>query len=258
MPNTPIPSPSQTGFRIRKSSDSGMMYQNRGTLTDPIVGGMMTRHPFSTSSSPLQQQGNRSGLEMHAMPPPQSNMGASNESYDSMGMNWPSYQQRSDPRLPSTAGPYETSFSFPSTAQRHNYQTHSRNHSDPRQGDPNASFTGTHLPPIMQNPLLNSFPSPGDAHVQPADPNAIPPLSHMDETSYRGGGNNNEAMHHGLLEHNNNMRIMGGGVPYHSSTLAHDPRGGNDASDQFNNVPMGSNFNAAYLPSAFEQWHTLT
>ncbi|KAM3583254.1 Global transcription regulator sge1 [Umbelopsis sp. WA50703] len=258
MPNTPIPSPSQTGFRIRKSSDSGMMYQNRGTLTDPIVGGVMTRHPFSTSSSPLQQQGNRSGLEMHAMPPPQSNMGASNESYDSMGMNWPSYQQRSDPRLPSTAGPYETSFSFPSTAQRHNYQTHSRNHSDPRQGDPNASFTGTHLPPIMQNPLLNSFPSPGDAHVQPADPNAIPPLSHMDETSYRGGGNNNEAMHHGLLEHNNNMRIMGGGVPYHSSTLAHDPRGGNDASDQFNNVPMGSNFNAAYLPSAFEQWHTLT
>lgn len=202
-------------------------------------------------------------MELHGMPPPPPNIG-SNETYNSMNMNWPAY--RSDPRLPSTAGPYETSFSFSShTQQRSNEQNHARHHSDPRHD--NASITyanaNTHLPPIVQVPVMNTYSSPpppsvgvnGDEgehhHVHTHDTNVIPSLAQFDD-AYRGGGSHNESVQQGLLEQSNNMRMSG--VQYQSSTLIQDPRGSNN--DQFNNAPMGSHYNVQDSPSAFEQWHT--
>lgn len=253
MPNTPIPSPS-SGYRMRKSSDPAMMYQNRGPITAPdsmSMGGQPNRHAYATTSA--HQPSNRA-LELQSMPPPPNPSTPSNDaSYGTM--NWNNY--RADPRVPTTAGPYETSFSFPSHTPRTNFQNHHRHHSDPRHNEVGmgAPYSNTQLPPIMQQTsMMNAYPGGGGnggggnehGHHEPGapEPTDIPPLAQFDE-AYRGGGGSN--MHHGLLEHNS-MRMPG--VPYHPSTP--DPRG--HGHDQFNNVPMGSNFNL--LEVSFDTWNT--
>lgn len=254
MPNTPIPSPSSC-YRIRKSSDPvTMLYHNRGgggatvtaTVTDPMAHMSPSSHSYASSSSHNQQGGSR-GLELRSMPPPP----PSNEVYNSMNMNWSSY--RPDPRLPATAGPHDTSFSVPSTQQRSNYQNHHRHHSDPRHDETTVSYTHTHLPPIMQTPMMNSYsPSqavpPGESDITHHHSTDVSPF----EDSYRGGGgHHHDSMHQGLLEHNS-MRMPG----YHPSNMIQEPRGVGDNNDQFNNVPMGSNFNMTDLTPTCDRWNT--
>ncbi|GAB5590490.1 Global transcription regulator sge1 [Umbelopsis nana] len=262
MPNTPIPSPS-AGYRVRKSSDPAMLYHNRGHMHDPLS--QPSRHPFASTSSPNQQVSSRGaagGLELHGMPPPSShttvtevahsNEAAAAAAYNSMNMNWSNY--RPDQRSPTTAGPYEAPYSFPSQTPRHNY--HHRHHSDPRYEETTnnmSSYSHTHLPPIMQTNMMSAYSTAptgtagsGDMHhQQPPDPAAnVPPF----DDSYRGGGgHHHESMHQGLLEHNS-MRMP----PY---PTAQDPRS-NNSHDQFNNVPTGSNFNAPDLQLTLDQWNT--
>jgi hypothetical protein len=257
MPNTPIPSPS-SGYRMRKYSDPALMYQNRGPTTAPdsmSMGGHPNRHAYATTSAHHggQQAHSGRGLDLQDMPPPPNPSTPGNASYGTM--NWNNY--RADPRLPTTAGPYETSYSFPSHTPRTTVQNHHRHHSDPRHnevGMATPSYSNTHLPPIMQQTsMMNAYSGGGGGngggneqiHEPDApEPTDIPPLAQFDD-AYRGGGGS--TMHHGLLEHNN-MRMPG--ASYHPSTP--DPRG--HGHDQFNNVPMGSNF---HLPEvSFNPWDT--
>ncbi|KAI8576370.1 hypothetical protein K450DRAFT_257445 [Umbelopsis ramanniana AG] len=250
MPNTPIPSPS-SDYRMRKSSDPALMYQNRGPTTTPdsmSMGAHPNRHAYTTMSAHHGGQYSGRGLEGQGMPPPPNPSTPANDaSYGSM--NWNSY--RADPRLPTTAGPYETSFSFPSHTPRTNFQNHHRHHSDPRHNEVNmgAPYSNTHLPPIMQQTSMMNTYSGGGGNEQIHEPGTsestdIPPLAQFDE-AYRGGGGS--TMHHGLLEHNS-MRMPS--APYQPSTP--DPRG--HGHDQFNNVPMGSNFHVPEV--SFNPWDT--
>jgi hypothetical protein len=105
----------------------------------------------------------------------------------------------------------------------------------------------------MQTPMMNSYsPSqavtPGESDITHHHSTDVSPF----EDSYRGGGgHHHDSMHQGLLEHNI-MRMPG----YHPSNMIQDPRGVGNNNDQFNNVPMGSNFNVTDLTPTFDRWNT--